>query len=74
MGMFNEEQLAHMKELDSIPPEQRCWCGWARLGECYNCSRDTTRADKTYAERMNAQCPECGADPPYHRYYCSKSN
>jgi hypothetical protein len=31
---FNREQEEHMKELAKIPREERCKCGWYRLGQC----------------------------------------
>lgn len=51
MSMFNEYQEAYMRELSEIPPEQKCYCGWYRLGKCQNnCPPDKTNADKI-AER-----------------------
>ena len=77
MSYFNSEQLAHMDALDRMPPETKCWCGWDRLGECWNCNRDCP--GKTAADKMAAWCPECrnapspdGAQPIIHRYGCSR--
>lgn len=33
-GMFNSEQLGWMQYLSSLPPEEKCHCGWFRKGEC----------------------------------------
>lgn len=34
--IFNADQEAHMRYLGTIPREQRCKCGWDRLGKCLN--------------------------------------
>jgi hypothetical protein len=31
---FNEDQQDYMRELARTPPEQLCYCGWYRLGQC----------------------------------------
>ena len=64
--MFNSYQIEHMKHLQRIPPENRCWCGWNLLGDCYNCKND----GRTLADRLAEQCPVCGADKGYHRVWC----
>lgn len=46
MSYFNSEQEDYMRELAEIPPEQRCYCGWYRLGQCPHCPKDKTCADK----------------------------
>lgn len=53
---FNEEQEAHMAWLATIPPNERCWCGWDRLGDCSNCNKShagKTRIDRHEAERAS---------------------
>lgn len=50
MNYFNSEQTAYMEALDKIPLNERCWCGWYRLGECPHCLPGKTCADK---------CPVC---------------
>ena len=73
MSYFNDDQLEAWHALERIPPEQRCWCGWERLGECRQCP-----PGKTCADKMAAWCPECrsaptpdGARPITHRVGCS---
>lgn len=44
--MFNQYQSAYMRELEQIPPEQKCYCGWYRLGKCPHCPPNKTCADK----------------------------
>lgn len=56
--MFNPEQLEHMRDLAAIPPTERCWCGWGRVGTC-----DTPNPcppDVTLADRLPTQCQCCG--------------
>lgn len=36
-GMFNDDQLDHMRHLSSLPAEKKCQCGWHLKGECPNC-------------------------------------
>ena len=43
---LNEEQKAHLRELDELAPSQRCWCGWYALGECPHCPKHKTAQDK----------------------------
>jgi len=57
-GMFNSEQMDHMRALDAIPPERKCWCGWFGKGQCHTCPPDKSSADK-----LAARCIKCGADP-----------
>jgi hypothetical protein len=35
MSYFNEHQEGHMRDLATIPREQRCGSGWHLIGECY---------------------------------------
>jgi hypothetical protein len=71
MSMFNTEQQEHINYINSLQPEEKCWCGWYILGECYNCNKD--KVGLTNADRIKNMCPECSADLPYHRITCSKS-
>lgn len=70
---LNSEQNDYVDYLHSLPLTEKCWCGWNRLGKCYNCP-----ADKTCADKVAAQCPECHNDggpegkPITHRIGCSK--
>jgi len=75
---INEYQLAHMRSLAEILPEEKCWCGWERFGKCNNkpplCYEGFTCADK-----LAASCNECEATPCspddntiHHRITCSK--
>ena len=58
MSYFNDEQRDHMRSLEEIPPAERCWCGWYRLGQCRNCPASATCADK-----LAARCPQCRNAP-----------
>lgn len=33
-GMFNDEQVGHMRDLSLLSPNEKCQCGWYRKGEC----------------------------------------
>lgn len=46
MSYFNEDQEDYMRQLNKIPAESKCYCGWYRLGECVVCPPDKTNADK----------------------------
>jgi len=35
MSYFNDEQLGHLRFLDSLKPEEKCDCGWSKRGECF---------------------------------------
>jgi hypothetical protein len=54
--MFNADQQTYIHYIASIPPEQRCWCGWALLGECINsdCPKDKTHVDWLKVYRPDA--------------------
>jgi hypothetical protein len=58
MSLFNEDQQDYMRSLAKIPTTERCWCGWYSLGECPNCPRHLTCADK-----ITRQCPYCHNEP-----------
>jgi len=75
VGYLNSEQEAHLQYLKSIPPAERCWCGWYRLGECMN----KCPPGKTLAHKMEVWCKECqnypspdGKYPITHRIGCSQ--
>ena len=75
MSYFNEGQRGYMNSLAQIPPAERCWCGWFRLGECHSCPPDKTAADK-----LAARCPSCHNNPGpegnraiVHRIGCNQS-
>lgn len=64
--MFNEEQKAYMKTLNEMPLEEKCYCGWNKVGKCYNCDDETkTRADYVaeFNEGLKYFCPYCKAKP-----------
>ncbi len=53
MSMFNEYQRDRMRELNTMTPEERCYCGWARLGECYNTGKTIVcQVGKTCADKL----------------------
>lgn len=43
---LNSDQRAYSEYIETIPFEQRCYCGWYRLGECPHCPKGKTCADK----------------------------
>lgn len=59
--MFNKEQLEHMNSLAAIPDDERCWCGWDRLGQCRNCPEKSP----SLAARIKVSCKyrQCRAYP-----------
>lgn len=59
--MFNKEQTEHMQGLAAIPSENRCWCGWDKLGECRNCPEKS----HSLAARIKVSCPhrQCRSYP-----------
>lgn len=42
--MFNEEQLDYMQFLNSLPPEEKCPCGWYQLKDIDSCTRCSASA------------------------------
>lgn len=56
--MFNDDQKDHMKSLFSIKPEELCWCGWYKKGECPQCDPNYSAADK-----LKMWCPSCHNAP-----------
>lgn len=73
MSLFNADQIRHMEYLNSLPLEDKCWCGWFKLGECATCPPDRTAADK-----LAVSCPGCGGSPGpggirliIHRAWCT---
>jgi hypothetical protein len=62
--VFNSEQRGHMEYLASIPPDQRCWCGWGLAGRCDTPS--PCPPDASMADAMATRMPCCGrpADRP----------
>lgn len=34
--MFNSDQNNYMDSLNKMKPEELCYCGWNRLGDCPN--------------------------------------
>lgn len=58
MSLFNAEQEGHRRYLASIPPTERCWCGWCLAGEC-----DTPvpcPSGYTLADAIRTKMPCCG--------------
>ena len=51
---FNDEQISYMKYLATVPPEQKCYCGWYMADECPNC-----KGRGTLADRLKVSCPTC---------------
>jgi hypothetical protein len=72
---LNPDQAEYVRELHRMDPAEKCWCGWYPKGKCHTCP-----PDKTCADKMAVQCPECHNDPGWweggaiiHRVGCSKS-
>lgn len=74
MSMFNEEQITHMESLGRMPLEEKCYCGWYSLGNCYNgntlqgknfCHSTKSRADYVHEfnDGLERICPHCVALP-----------
>lgn len=78
---FNDEQLAHMRSIAKLPPEQVSWCGWGRAGDPHCCADPDCagkKAGKTAADKLALRCLECNSTPwspegkLYHRISCSR--
>lgn len=54
----NSDQREYMNELGRMDATAKCWCGWYRHGECPNCPKELTCADK-----MKLACASCGSTP-----------
>jgi len=66
VSYFNREQEAHMDELARIPLDQKCFCGWYRLGQCPNCTTRLSCADKCLPCRgVGKRWVPCDAEPRY---------
>lgn len=64
--MFNQYQTAHMEYIQTLRPDQRCYCGWNELGHCFSgCDGVKTRADymDECVEGRTVSCPICRALP-----------
>jgi len=72
-SIFNDDQKAYAKYLNTLPDSQRCWCGWYKFGECPFC-----RFSLTLHDRKKVECKKCGSYPDIpgsitiHRIGCSK--
>jgi len=67
--MFNAEQREHMESLGAMSPEQKCWCGWNRVGDCHN--PGPCQEGKTAADKMAVWCHDCHNEPgEFHRFSC----
>lgn len=51
MSYFNSEQEDYLKSLSKIPDYKRCWCGWYKVEECYNCNK--THPHQTLQDSLN---------------------
>lgn len=60
MSYLNADQLAYLKELSLIDPNDRCWCGWSLLGQCQNCLDSIEFRGFTLADRLKGTCSDCG--------------
>jgi hypothetical protein len=76
MSYFNEEQQDEMRYLASLKPEEKCWCGWFRAGQCNTpnpCPPDVTMADR---EKTTCECggyPGRPGRPLTHRHGCARA-
>lgn len=74
---LNEDQKDYCRFLGTIPPEQKCWCGWYRKEECGSwCNR--AGRELTCADKLKLACPDCGGlpwdpdEPPVHKALCPR--
>jgi DnaJ-class molecular chaperone len=51
---FNDDQIDYMRYLATVPPAEKCYCGWYMAAECPNC-----KGRGTLADRLKVQCPTC---------------
>ena len=75
--MLNDEQESYVSYLNSLHPSMKCWCGWYKFGECYNCSSNDKIKDKNCQDKINLACDECGSYPTlpdyhFHKKICSR--
>jgi hypothetical protein len=47
----NADQAEYMRGLGKIPAEEKCYCGWFRLGECNSCDKSKTHAVRVAEKR-----------------------
>lgn len=58
----NEEQQSYVRSLNAIDPSARCFCGWNRKGDCYNCRE---YPHLSAADKLSRQCDVCGWTPMF---------
>ena len=76
--MFNAEQRAHMDFLGSLPPTEKCYCGWYTLAgviKCPHCPPGLSLADRVARMCPHPQCraaapPNNLEAPPVHTIRC----
>lgn len=56
MSYFNSDQQGHMRYLATLTTEEKCLCGWERLGHCLkpSCVK--------HQEERKEQCPQQKTD------------
>ena len=54
MSYFNSDQEDYMDTFSKIPPNKKCWCGWYKFNECYNCERGKY-SEKTLQDRLDSE-------------------
>ena len=47
MSYFNDDQQSYMRDLATVPRDERCACGWYLLGECLHAECRRIFADQT---------------------------
>lgn len=51
---LNDDQIDWVRHLATIPPAERCYCGWNPIGKCYHCPPEAS-----LEQRLKVQCPGC---------------
>ena len=54
MSYFNSDQEDYINSLSKIPANEKCWCGWYKFNECYDCKRGKY-AEQTLQDRLNLE-------------------
>ena len=60
LALLNEDQKDYMAAIAKLSPEQRCQCGWFKLGECPHCVSGKTLADRLSESKI--ECEKVGKE------------
>lgn len=50
--IYNKAEQDSIKEINSLPAEERCYCGNFKKGECIKCNKDITKRNKSLDDRV----------------------